>query len=842
MASLTSRATTLTIDTDHARVVSTAVLVLTAVSLAKAAILLAGFLVIGYTLEARFSPWFKALEVVAYGTTATMLVVVARRDRRAVTLAGLLAVVAATFGDSLNDRSNPLLDFLDRRVRADAFLPFMLWSFASLFPMPASGTRFAWGCRIGIVASGLLGIVLAAVALSPQSMDQLSPVQPLVRQSDEGLYWPILIVLSVPAVLMLWARAADAPAAERRRFTLLAASVAFALLPIAALVLATAASSAVRDFANDTTGRLLAGAVAYLGLLVAPWGTAHAVLVDRALDVRFVMRGAVRYLWGQHAARLLVAGPLVALAVLLYAQRHVSVADLLIGPPAPAFAALLVMTGLAIIYRRDAADALERRFLRDRHHARTVMAALPHLVNRASSVHELATRIDEELRRALRIRGAAVAWVTAAGTLDDALGRGGVWHGVVHLAPLARPFVGLTKAVGRHDRDWRTMAGRLPYEGQAFFEAADIEAVVPLISGPAATGLLLLEARPDGVPLGAEDLDLLDTVATSAAARLELLRTAATPGQITAMTGECAACGLVVDADICPCGGAVHRNAVPRDLRGKVFFRRRIGAGAYGAVYLARDVDLNQDRAVKAIRLVPGKVAFETVRHEATLMAAVRHPNLLVIHALESHGDLAFLVSELMERGTLAHRLRHGALPAEAVSELGLQLASALAHLHRAHVLHRDIKPSNIGFTADDTPKLMDFGLAVESAAAARHEWRFVGTPAYVSPEVADGEPWTPADDVWSLAMVLLESIAGAHPLKGVEPAEALAILRRERGALGFLPSEDRRPPATRALVAVLRDRRRSVHSLMQALGHSGSFVNPRVTKEHTHGASVEGS
>ena len=165
------------------------------------------------------------------------------------------------------------------------------------------------------------------------------------------------------------------------------------------------------------------------------------------------------------------------------------------------------------------------------------------------------------------------------------------------------------------------------------------------------------------------------------------------------------------------------------------------------------------------------------LKPEAWAMATVAHPAVAQIYVVESWRGRPFLVVEFLAGGTLADRLRRGPVPAPRAVSVTANLADALAELHRAGYLHGDIKPSNIGFTANGSPKLLDFGLARRTNDATV----VGGTLRYLSPEVLDGRPAGEADDIWALCVVLYEMTSGRYPFEGAGIDEVTDRIRRQR-------------------------------------------------------------
>jgi serine/threonine protein kinase len=249
---------------------------------------------------------------------------------------------------------------------------------------------------------------------------------------------------------------------------------------------------------------------------------------------------------------------------------------------------------------------------------------------------------------------------------------------------------------------------------------------------------------------------------------------------------------------------------------------RRIGAGGMGVVYLAQDDALDRPVALKTLpRVLPETVA--RLRREARAMASVSHPAVATIHGVEWWRSAPVLVVELLAGGTLADRLRQGPMAEAEVVVMARQVLAGLSHLHGVGMLHRDIKPSNIGFTADGAIKVLDFGLSRlisdapdtrtqignapdgVSAATGLAASGFAGTPLYMSPEVLDGHPPDPRLDLWALAVVMREALAGGHSWSGLGVDEVLRRIRAQ-GAPAAPATSPRCSDALAALLAQALD------------------------------------
>jgi tetratricopeptide (TPR) repeat protein/tRNA A-37 threonylcarbamoyl transferase component Bud32 len=200
----------------------------------------------------------------------------------------------------------------------------------------------------------------------------------------------------------------------------------------------------------------------------------------------------------------------------------------------------------------------------------------------------------------------------------------------------------------------------------------------------------------------------------------------------------------------------------------------KIGAGGMGVVYRAHDEQLDRDVAVKILRA--GSLTDETrrkrFRTEALSLARLNHPNIATVHEFGSQDGLDFLVTEYIAGMTLDAKLAGGALPAEEVFRLGLQLAQGLAAAHQQGVVHRDLKPGNLRLTTDGRLKILDFGLAQFMPQASEQgltvtltqSQEITGTLPYMAPEQLRGEAADARSDVWSAGAVLHEMATGRRP------------------------------------------------------------------------------
>ncbi len=220
--------------------------------------------------------------------------------------------------------------------------------------------------------------------------------------------------------------------------------------------------------------------------------------------------------------------------------------------------------------------------------------------------------------------------------------------------------------------------------------------------------------------------------------------------------------------------------ALQRVVAGRYSIVREIGRGGMGIVFLARDVALERPVAIKLLPPVlaidPGHRA-RFVR-EARAAARLSHPNIVPIHSVEEHADLAFFVMGFVDGETLSARVaRVGPLRVTEAIRVTQEVAWALGHAHGHGVIHRDVKPDNILLERDTGRALVtDFGIArVDGGPSTSNPGAIIGTPRYMSPEQANGESVDGRSDLYSLGAVAYFATTGHAPIDGDSTASILA-------------------------------------------------------------------
>ena len=712
-----------------------------------------------------------------------------------------------------------------------AMVPLYFWRFAWDFPRRQPALLPAWAPRR--IEASLFGVGLAlfvAMLVTTLAADGLA-----ARTRDVA--WTIVVALQFPTLALLIAKVRTALPEERRRVALFIAGLVLGMVPLLVDILLSGFVAPYREYLS-TPGRTRAAAlVISLAILLVPVITVYAVVVDRVLETRLIVRQAIQYALARYSVFSLMGVPIVLLAAYLYRHRQQPLVDIFTQAPPQVW---LVTLGLVIclaLVRRPLLLAIDRRYFREQHDAREILASLSDSTRRAASLEQLSRLVAGEIDKALHVNSVTLL-CRGEDRYEDPL------DGIPPLpsaSTLATLVAGSASALDIDTADSASPLRRLPASELDWLGLAHARLLLPLLDAMGALiGLLVLGDKRSETRYSAEDRFLLQAVAASAAAALQKQLRARTPSAAPyaavdtypdhEAAKQCDRCDRIFESSVTTCqacNAAVREAPVPILIAAKFKVVRRLGSGGMGVVYRAQDITLNRPVAIKTLPRLSDEAA-RRLRREARALATLYHPHLEGIYGVESWRGIPMLVLEYLPRGTLATRLQQGALSLPEVTRIGAAMADALHSLHRAGVLHRDVKPSNIGFTDDNTPKLLDFGLAVvapaptppsssqlsdfgETATRTHTELapvadptsgKLAGTPIYMSPEALAGEPPEVSFDLWGLAVTLFEAVAAKNPFVSGDRFETARLI-----SSGTLPDiRLLRPDCPEAFAAFLED------------------------------------
>jgi len=636
---------------------------------------------------------------------------------------------------------------------------------------------------------------------------------------------------SIPLILARnYRRLPDILARTRLRWV--AVAITLATLPLAAgISLRFLFYSAGNPQAADGVQPFLDTFASFPTILL-PLAVTYAIVKHRVLGIRFAIRRSAQYLLALNFLRVVLYLPLIALGFDLALHPKEPLQDFLLSKSRWFYLFFIGAALLSLRFRARLKRWVDERFFRGVYEEQVILTHLIERLHACETSADIARCVTRQLQATLHPSAISVLLRhQSAGTFttdnhDD--------------SPLAlrfrELFDGPLSRLLQAERSAHTLSELASQSGNHSFSVPpDLSAtlVTPITSaGDDLLGVVLLGERKSEQPYSKRDRQLLQAIAAQIALVFEMLGLkdrvreegrvrvdvlGRLDSQQIQLILECPACGrcYTAPATHCASDNATLGMTLPieRVIEGKYRLLRRIGTGGMGAVYEASDLRLDRPVAVKVMigRLFGNNVALRRFEREARAVARLQHPNIVAIHDFGPlRGDGAYLVMQLLSGHSWRKELSHGnPVPPPKAAVWFDQLCDAVAYAHSCGIVHRDLKPENVivssvsgGGESAGAGKItvVDFGLAKlhsqdhRPEALVSTEDAILGTYGYSSPEQRDGRHVDFRTDIYSIAVMVAETLSGIRP-PSFGNATAWA-----RTSLHISPS----PPAWDSLISLL--------------------------------------
>ncbi|MGH9662033.1 MAG: protein kinase domain-containing protein, partial [Bryobacteraceae bacterium] len=520
-------------------------------------------------------------------------------------------------------------------------------------------------------------------------------------------------------------------------------------------------------------------------MVFAPVALSYAVVKHEIFDIRLVVRRSLQYVLAKNTLQALLLVPLAGLALGIAGNPDRTLGQLFFEGQGYWNLLLLVFAGASLRYRRPIRGWLDRKFFREEYDREEILAGLLDRVKNVDSAADVTRMVESGVSDTLHPdsftllildkRGGGVESPALAGMLSASPGPAAVTDAVRARLPQpeAARIAGvrlLVPVLGDHRRLIGAMAlGEKRSEEP--YSAADRK---------------LLMAIADQIALHIEKSWLREELAQEKRSQQEILVRAGT--DLRNLMRECPACGRCYDSSAVTCSadGRVPVLVLPidRTVDGKYRLERRIGKGGMGAVYRGEDVRLGRPVAIKVMltELLGHEKAMKRFEREAQASARLSHTNIIRIYDYGAIGGLgAYMVMELVEGATWRDEIdRRKRIPATELAGWVEQLLSGIAAAHREGIIHRDLKPENV-LLGREGLKILDFGLAKMKLLALAERERLtlqgvvLGTMGYMPPEQLAGSGADETSDLYSIAVMVAESLTGVEPPPGAGTMERIS-------------------------------------------------------------------
>jgi hypothetical protein len=601
--------------------------------------------------------------------------------------------------------------------------------------------------------------------------------------------------------------------------------IKWAVLGIVGTCIFVMSGFAVRSLASDamratSTYKALILFAFTGGMMFMPLAISYAIIKHRVFDINVVIRRSVQYLLARNSLRVVLALPIIGLAVSIFSNPNRTLAEILFRNSIYFYLLLIATILLSSRFRRQLGNWVDRRFFHEAYNQEKILLRVTEEVKSLDSIPEISERVSREVERALHPEHLYLFYRQEE-QRDLSLGYSSGGHHRELRIPESFRLLQFMEYQGSAQVFPFPPKTNLPKEEKRWLARLGVNLIVPMSETDGhLSGLLLLGEKKSEEPYTPNDRKLLETLAEQVGIVYEIVRLKGHlhkeqkikhevlerfAGKKINLLKECPTCGSCFDSSVAICAHDQSELTlslpVEQNLEGKYRLDRLIGRGGMGAVYEATDTRFRRKVAVKILlgNMFGDPVALQRFKKEARAAATLRHPNIITVHDYgeirAGNDDGAYLVMELAPGSTLRAELdRLKRIPPALVANGVGQIFDGIHAAHESGVIHRDLKPENIlvGKHERDRAvvKILDFGLArftlqgAEGTNSLTAQGTVIGTFGYMSPEQLQpeqlhGEKMDRRSDIFSLGVMMAESLTGQRPFAGKSLMELLHAMEK---------------------------------------------------------------
>ncbi|NKB33126.1 MAG: protein kinase [Pseudomonadales bacterium] len=605
--------------------------------------------VVGYLLVLLSPEWQQGyalfvLLLTAFVIAASFLNSSGTAQQRTYTFGVALILSATAYAEggleSLANRSEiAVLQFL-AILKLEAMFPYYFWRFARRFPRSFIPRKLDVLLHLITAVSLVLGVALITINIVDYYAASLPIISVISDSNSNNLHEVLVYGIAFPALFLLLFKMRTARLDERRRVRVFILGLVVSIAPPLLFVITTSLSDAALRWATQPEIYVFIISLMQSFVIAIPVITTYAVLVERIMPVRILLKQSLRYSFGIGTVALIITFPVILFFYYLFQFRSQSIEAILDGPNGVFSLLAIALSIFLLSQRKRAYQYLDELFYRSKIDTGEALANLSRSVQDAGTIQDLIQATDHVLDSTLHPHCIHLLVVSDERIVEDPRSK-------LSQLSLNSEFGQQVLTMTRINKLGEVKESINESEAKWLVEA-EVECIVPLRRQSGIVGLLLVGSKKSEMAYSSADLKFLELVGNNVSQFFENKDTVWFKGEEPDATNFCSSCGIILEnTAVCKeCGSSeAQRSLLPRYLHNRYELEKQIGIGGMAMVYLGSDLSLNRKVVLKTmLDTTTEEHAF--LRSEARLMATLSHKNIAGIYAFELYRSMPILVCE----------------------------------------------------------------------------------------------------------------------------------------------------------------------------------------------------